>query len=51
MARLETEIVLETLIPRIKSLRIEGEAGAVLVPGGPKEMQVRFELDRAFALV
>ncbi len=50
LARLETEIVLETLIPRIKSLRIEGDAGPVLVPGGPKEMQVRFELDRAFAL-
>jgi cytochrome P450 len=50
LARLEAQIVLNTLLPRIKSLRIEGDAGAVLVPGGPKELQVRFELDRAFAL-
>ncbi len=50
LARLETQIVLETLLPRIKSLKIEGDAGGVLVPGGPKEMQVRFELDRAFAM-
>ena len=50
LARLETQIVLNTLVPRIKSLRIEGDAGAVLVPGGPKQLQVRFELDRAFAM-
>lgn len=50
LARLETQIVLETLLPRIKSLKIEGDAGGVLVPGGPKQMQVRFELDRAFAM-
>lgn len=50
LARLETQIVLETLLPRITSLRIEGEAGNVLQPGGPQEMQVRFELDRAAAL-
>jgi cytochrome P450 len=50
LARLEAQIVLNTLLPRIKSLRIEGDAGAVLVPGGPKELQVRFELDRAFAM-
>ena len=50
LARLETQIVLETLIPRIKSLRIEGDAGGVLVPGGPKQMQVRFELGRAVAM-
>lgn len=50
LARLETQIVLQTLLPRIKAMRIEGDAGAVLVPGGPKEMTVRFELDRAFAL-
>jgi len=51
LARLETQIVLQTLLPRIKSMRIEGDAGAVLVPGGPKAMTVRFELDRAYALV
>ena len=50
LARLETQIVLNTLVPRVKSLRIEGDAGAVLVPGGPKQLQVRFELDRAFAM-
>jgi cytochrome P450 family 109 len=50
LARLETQIVLNTLLPRIKSLRIEGDAGAVLVPGGPKELQVRFEFDHAFAM-
>ena len=47
LARLETQIVLETLLPRIKSMRIEGDAGGVLIPGGPKELTVRFELDRA----
>ncbi len=50
LARLETQIVLETLLPRIKSLKIEGDAGGVLVPGGPKQMQVRFELDQVAAL-
>jgi cytochrome P450 len=50
LARLETQIVLNSLLPRIKSLRIEGDAGAVLVPGGPKELQVRFEFDHAFAM-
>ena len=50
LARLETQIVLQTLLPRIKAMRIEGDAGGVLVPGGPKEMTVRFELDRAYAL-
>lgn len=51
LARLETQIVLETLLPRIKALTIEGDAGPVLVPGGPKVMQVRFEFDRAYATV
>ena len=50
LARLETQIVLQTLLPRIKTMHIEGDAGAVLVPGGPKAMTVRFELDRAYAL-
>ena len=45
LARLETDIAWRTLLPRIKSLKIEGDPGSVLKPGGPSEMHVRFELE------
>jgi cytochrome P450 PksS len=46
LARLEGQIAMQTLAPRIKSLKIveEGEGGA-LRPGGPDRMMVKFELD------
>jgi cytochrome P450 len=48
LARMEGAIALETLLPRIKRVEIlDAEAGALLRPGGPDSMQVRFELDRA----
>jgi cytochrome P450 len=49
LARLEGQIAMQTLAPRIKRVEIveEGEGGA-LRPGGPDFMKVRFELDRAF---
>jgi cytochrome P450 len=48
LARLEGQIAMQTLIPRIKRIEIteEGEGGA-LRPGGPDYMKVRFELDAA----
>ena len=48
LARMEGAIALETLLPRIKRVEIlDADAGALLRPGGPDAMQVRFELDRA----
>ncbi len=48
LARMEGAIVLETLLPRIKRVEVlDADAGALLRPGGPDAMQVRFELDRA----
>jgi cytochrome P450 len=46
LARLEGQIAMQTLAPRIKRLEIveEGEGGA-LRPGGPDRMMVKFELD------
>ena len=52
LARLEADIAWRTLLPRIRSLKIEGDgAGSVLNPGGPKALPVRFELERATAPV
>jgi cytochrome P450 len=48
LARLEANVALEVLTPRIRSLRIErAEDDAVLRPGGPASMIVNFELDTA----
>ena len=48
LARLEANIALEILAPRITALTIESaENDAVLRPGGPEKMVVRFEKDRA----
>lgn len=46
LARLEGQIAMQTLAPRIKRLEIvdEGEGGTIQV-GGPDKMMVRFELD------
>jgi cytochrome P450 len=46
LARLEGQIAMATLAPRIKRLEItdEGEGGA-LRPGGPDKMMVRFEVE------
>jgi cytochrome P450 len=50
LARMEGQIAMEILAPRITSAKIEEtEEDAVLRPGGPAKMLVRFELDRAFA--
>jgi cytochrome P450 len=52
LARLEANIAMNILLPRIKALHIEESAGdTMLRPGGPKSLQVRFELDRSFAAV
>jgi cytochrome P450 len=50
LARLEGQIAMQTLAPRIKRIEIlaEGEGGA-LRPGGPDFMTVRFELDPAYS--
>lgn len=50
LARLEGAIALETLVPRLTSLHIESaEDDAILRPGGPSALHVRFELDRTAA--
>jgi len=50
LARLEGSIALRTLLPRINRVEItDTDGGALLRPGGPKALQVRFELDRAAA--
>jgi cytochrome P450 len=52
LARLEGNVAMEILAPRITSLKIEEtEEDAVLRPGGPAKMLVRYERDRAFAAV
>jgi cytochrome P450 len=49
LARLEGNIAAEILAPRITSLKIlETEEDAVLRPGGPSKMLVRFERDASF---
>ena len=51
LARIEANIALELLAPRITSLRIvEAEDDAVLRPGGPASMRLRMERDRAAAV-
>ena len=47
LARLETQIVLETLLPRIKSLQHRGRRRRRAGAGRPEGDAVRFELDRA----
>lgn len=50
LARLETNIVMDYLAPRITSLKIErAEDDAILRPGGPSALIVRMERDRAMA--
>ncbi|HXK34807.1 MAG TPA: cytochrome P450 [Dehalococcoidia bacterium] len=50
LARMETEIAMRLLIPRITSLTIErAEDDSVLRPGGPESLHVRFQRDLAAA--
>jgi cytochrome P450 len=50
LARMEGNIAVDILAPRITALKIEEtEEDAVLRPGGPAKMLVRFERDAAFA--
>lgn len=50
LARMETEIAMRLLIPRITSLTIEGATDdSVLRPGGPESLRVRFVRDLAAA--
>jgi cytochrome P450 len=50
LARLEGNIALEVLAPKITSMKIErAEEDAVLRPGGPSSMIVKFERDAAAA--
>lgn len=52
LARLEANIALDLLVPRITALHVEhAEEDAVLRPGGPASMTVKFERDVAFAAV
>ena len=50
LARLEGQIAMQTMIPRINRVEIveEGEGG-IMRPGGPDYLKVRFERDGAFA--
>jgi cytochrome P450 len=50
LARLEGQIAMQTLIPRINRVEIveEGEGG-IMRPGGPDYLKVRFDRDGAFA--
>lgn len=44
LARLEGGIALRTLLPRIRSVALlDSHAGAMLLPGGPSSLRVRFE--------
>jgi cytochrome P450 len=46
LARMEANVALEELVPRIRSLKIErAEDDGVLKPGGPSKMILRMELD------
>ncbi|HYM16893.1 MAG TPA: cytochrome P450 [Dehalococcoidia bacterium] len=48
LARLEGAIALQTLLPRIERVEVtDTDAGALLRPGGPDALHVRFQLDRA----
>jgi cytochrome P450 len=50
LARLEGQIAMSLLAPRIKRLEIlEGGGEGVLRPGGPKALKVRFEVDPEYA--
>ncbi len=49
LARLEGDIVLRELLPRIRGVELLGATGAMLRPGGPKSLSVRFELEREAA--
>lgn len=50
LARLEGEIALRTLLPRVSRFSLEDVAPeGLLRPGGPKSLQVRFDLDRTYA--
>jgi cytochrome P450 len=52
LARLEGNVAMEILVPRITKLTIERtEEDALLRPGGPESMIVRCERDAAFAAV
>jgi len=45
LARLEGEIALKTLLPRIERVELlDTERGNMLLPGGPSSLKVRFEL-------
>jgi cytochrome P450 len=49
LARLEADIALHDLLPRINGMKIESaDDDALLRPGGPKALQVRFEFDPAY---
>ncbi len=49
LARLEGNIAMDLLVPRITALTIESaEDDGVLKPGGPSKMMVRFDRDSAF---
>jgi cytochrome P450 len=44
LARLEGDIALRTLLPRIRSVALlDSDAGAMLLPGGPSSLPVHFE--------
>jgi cytochrome P450 len=50
LARLEADVALRTLLPRITSLTLEHDDDeALLRPGGPDALMVRFALDRRAA--
>jgi cytochrome P450 len=49
LARLEGGIVLRELLPRIKGVELGSATGQMLRPGGPKSLEVHFELERAAA--
>lgn len=49
LARLEADIALHDLLPRITGMKIESaDDDALLRPGGPKALQVRFDFDPAY---
>jgi cytochrome P450 len=48
LARLEANIAMQALVPRITGVTVaDPEAASTMKPGGPAAMAVRFELDRA----
>ncbi len=51
LARLEGDIALRTLLPRITGLHLVSDAGSVLRPGGPPSLEVKFDLDPSFVRV